>query len=146
MCLARDGKVLATGGDDGVRVWNTETWQVICRIDSVWPLIALSPDGQTVVAGVKKKDRNSGAIEIWNVAKSERIAEISAHQSGSTRPYMHYTKGAFSPNGNLLATAGRLDSKLKTWDTSDWTEKSVLGRAISATALSFSRRKLACGF
>ena len=138
MALSRDGKILATGGHEGVQVWNTETWQRLHRIEPVWPLIALSPDGQTLVAGVWTKDRNSGSIEIWSVEKGERLETINAHRGSGGHPYMHHTRAAFTPDGKLLVTAGALDGILSIWQTDSWTQSRALGSAVYPWSLAVS--------
>lgn len=139
-----DGAMLATAGDEGVKLWHAATWQVRHTLPPGGD-VAFSPDGKTLVVG---GDR---AVHLWDVATgrlkqtlpcAQEVAEllVSPSPEGSlltavdgsgnvhirklaTRQPLHtlrvYQTGtsriAVSPDGKTLAVGGW--SRVKLYDT-----------------------------
>jgi uncharacterized delta-60 repeat protein len=103
-----DGKILATGDDDGfVRLWDVATQQPIGTLSSAGSInsVAFSPDGTIVAAA-----GSDGEVRMWDVATHRLIGTPLA--GGATA----INAIAFSPRGDLLA-AGHSDGSVQLWDT-----------------------------
>jgi hypothetical protein len=91
-----DGQTLATGGDDGVQLWDTASWQArpVLQLGS-GSTFAFSPASRTLVAG----DGYYGTVRLWDVG------------SGQLKPGFDRAWGsfAFSPDSKTLATGGHDD-------------------------------------
>src|SRR6266702_281041 len=106
VAFSPDGKVLATGDDDGtVRIWNTATHRQSGQPLSIGdPVesVALSPDGTILATG-----SDDGAVRLWNTATRHQIGpSFGSHSS------VHAV--AFSPDGTILATGGS-DGTARLW-------------------------------
>jgi WD40 repeat protein len=111
VAFSPDGKALATGGPDGVRLWDVATGYQAGRALAVGDpansieSVAFSPDGTTLATA------GPDGVQLWNVATGRRIGrpfDTSAHEGGLAASM------AFSPNGTTLATGGMLGARL--WD------------------------------
>ncbi|OQR93372.1 transcriptional repressor TUP1-like protein [Achlya hypogyna] len=120
VALSPDGRLLAAASlDKVVRIWNTETSQLMDRLeghcDSVYSL-AFSPDGKNVISG--SLDKN---IMLWDVSASGRT---------TTRPRMLFQghkdfvlSVAYTPDGRWIMS-GSKDRSVIFWDPR--TARSVL--------------------
>jgi WD40 repeat protein len=106
-----DGKILATGGGDGiVRLWDAATQQQIgvplgtFSAARLIESVAFSPDGQIVAAAGE-----DGVVRLWDVATQRPIG------SPLTGDVSTIYSIAFSPDGDLLA-AGHSDGTVQLWD------------------------------
>jgi WD40 repeat protein len=144
--ISADGKLLATAGDHGVKLWNLATGATLGRIGGAssvgdvafsprQPVVALVLEGYGAGAPVK----GGGNAEIWDVKRRVRIATLQLDRKPSSGFALGYTV-AFSADGRTLATAG-LDPLVHLWDVG--TGKLIrefeqdLGNAV--WALEFSR-------
>jgi WD40 repeat protein len=103
--LSNDGRLLAVADASGaISVWNTSTWQVQAKLQSVRPisLLAISPDNQ-LVAGAGRLDD-----QVWNLTTGEHLATV--------RPAFGNSMAiSFSPDSTLLATADA-DTAIRVYD------------------------------
>jgi WD40 repeat protein len=145
VAFSPDGKLLASGEDAGVRVWDVATHrQLGARIDDLFlePVtsVSFSPNGKTLAAG-----SDNGTITLWDVASLS-----TRHPLGvtSTRPRTSVTSVAFSPNGNTLA-AGSDDGTIRLWDVATHRQFVLgpVGRSLIVASVVFSPdgRTLAAG-
>ncbi len=154
-----DGKRYAAGtnGAGGelpepgeVLVWDAETGKVLNRFDvkpdvtpGEWASagdIAFSPDGKQVAVPVTAGSRgrpagllinDAGAsIRVWDLATGKSTQPVKGLQGSVDRV-------VFSPDGNLLATAGK-DNTLKLWDLETGGQRVALQCDDRITAIAFS--------
>ncbi len=107
LALSPDGKLLATGDQDG----QIHLWQVADRKNLlifkghkgvVWT-VAFSPDGQTLASG-----GDDGLIKLWNVQTGDCLKTLDKHTG-------IVWSVSFSPDGQTLAS-GSQDSLICLWD------------------------------
>ena len=103
-----------------ITLWDTRSWKLIRRVrggSAAMRALAFSPDGRLIAGGAALMDGGRGAsveeedkfeIFLWDVSTGELRQKIPAHTNSITAL-------AFSPDNNLLASAGR-DRTLKVWD------------------------------
>ncbi len=111
MTISRDGRFLATGGNDGsVIVWDVTGGQphLVSEefIGSYVESVAFSPDGKFLAAGSDGK-----VAWLWDVTHAGLLSHGSALQGHTRNVYAV----AFSPDGRLLASAS-LDGTIRLWD------------------------------
>jgi WD40 repeat protein/class 3 adenylate cyclase/tetratricopeptide (TPR) repeat protein len=111
LSLSQDGRWLATGGDDGARVWNATNGVPVTPIigpeESVSRL-TFSPDGRWLaIAGAEH------TVRVWDARTGEARSPLLHHGS-------YVTHLGFSPDGRWLATAAS-DGRARVWDVSSGT-------------------------
>jgi len=140
VAFSRNGKVLATAGNDGsARLWNVTTHRQIGASITVGEpqlQIAFSPDGK-ILATVS----SDGRLRLWNVYTQKEIGE----PVGSGSAILDAV--TFSPDGNTVATAS-YDGTVRLWNVSTHQqigESINVGGAATGVAFSPNGRLLATG-
>jgi WD40 repeat protein len=103
--LSGDGKVLASGGDDDIRLWDMATGKLLREIRDgnrtrSYCALWLAPDGRWL-AGAGRE-----SVCVWDTATGQRLHEFAANGQAI----------AGSSDGKLLAVPSR-DGSLRVWDT-----------------------------
>ena len=103
----------AVAPENAVRIWDTETGQVLCTTGShsshIWA-IAFSPDGQILASAGegRGRDKLAGEIKIWDVASGREVTSIIDDTSWGV------TALKISPEGRELA-GGNAKGDVRFW-------------------------------
>ena len=123
LAVAPDGRSIASiNGDGVVRLWDvaserhTRTLAVHrVRVTGYQCSVKFSPDGRVLATTASVGD---GAVRLWDVATGRETATLRGHRDG-----VHQV--AFSPRGDLLASAGN-DESVRLWDVASGRESATL--------------------
>jgi WD40 repeat protein/tRNA A-37 threonylcarbamoyl transferase component Bud32 len=130
VAASRDGRLLATGGYDGItRVWDFATGTQIASLvgheQAVYSL-HFSPDGEFIATG-----GFDTTVRLWRTRTGEAIHVLKGHNSWVGQL-------AFSPNGQRLVSGGR-DNMARIWDVASGDELFVLrGHSDYVGSIAFS--------
>jgi hypothetical protein len=105
-----DGKILATVGNDTIKLWDVATYSlkaVLAGNTSDINMVAFSPDNSILASA-----SFDGIIKIWNAHNGTMIKTIKAHVS-------NIPSVAFSPDSKYLLSLGE-EGTLKLWDMSTY--------------------------
>jgi len=132
LAFSPDGRHLAAGYSDGLRIWDTHTTQptgaTLPNSQSL-PImsVAFNRDGTIVAAG-----REDGAVELWDVATRKPLPHS---------PLLGHTGQVFGAAfgvGSQLATAG-MDGSIRLWDaTSGKPSAAPISRTDAVTSVAVS--------
>jgi WD40 repeat protein len=124
--ISADGRLLATSGTDGVRIWGYESGNQMAHLtDHIGDVngVAFSADGKFLASAGDDHTVKIWSTEDWRLLRAIRLScEVVA--------------AAFSPDGRSLATGERHDwdesgrnvpnGVVRIWDTQSWTANHVL--------------------
>jgi WD40 repeat protein len=131
---------LATGGPDGIRLWNPTTRKQKRTLKGQKiSCLAFSPDGKILAAGGMKemalgKDAvlRTDQVKLWDVESGKRKADLEEGQLGGVGAV------AFSPDGKLLASAVlSFAPRLVVWDVASGKKKWIRRGKKVITCLAF---------
>ncbi len=148
LLLSADGKILVgRGNDQMIRVWETSTGKELRAIqgkqnDPVGKVFVignvfgagLSADGKTVAAvqTLFANQKITTSVTLWDTGTGKELYQIETNNQGSGPSAL-----AFSPDGKVLACAGRNAIQLYAADTGKEIRQ-IAGQAIGITTLLFS--------
>ena len=142
VAFSPDGRWVASGSLDGVRLWEvaTKTQARALAAGEVWS-VAFSPDGRWLASGDLE-----GAIKLWDVATGGEVRTFSGnYRSVSASPNKIVRSVAFSPDGRWLA-AGDYDRNLRLWEVTTGKPVSIVfGGSGTVVAFSPNGKLLAAG-
>jgi WD40 repeat protein len=105
VAISPDGKLLASAGADGLRIWALEGGEPLttpARGAGAVNGLAFSPDGKLLALADSK-----GVVKLWDAVTKQETGELKGH-TGAVLAV------AFSPDGRRLASGGA-DGALKLW-------------------------------
>jgi WD40 repeat protein len=168
VCFSPDGKRLATGGGDPekpskpgeVKVWDAGTGQELLSLQghTSWvSSVCFSPDGKRLATAgcgyAAKEGGYFGEVKVWDVSRSTEGRQAGGDELFSWKADADSVSGVcFSPDGKLLASAGRgwdaarkkYLGEAKVWDVSPDNPKhktellSLRGHTGNVTSVCFS--------
>jgi WD40 repeat protein len=130
LAFSNDGETLATVGDDGIKLWNIKTHQLIFTLQEKRAArLAFSPVGTVLAISYGHpvySDQDGGPVKLWDYVTHQAV---KAFPPGS--------RLAFSPDGKILA-AGCNHYTLKLWNVETGQEIRQLDNSGNVVCLSFS--------
>lgn len=108
IAFSKDGSRLASGGSEGVKIWDIQKGTLIKNIPlpSSVESLAFSPDGQTLTTGM-----GNGAITIWQANTWKSLRSFSAHSD-------IVNTLVYSPDGTMIASGGsNRDKMIRLWSS-----------------------------
>jgi WD40 repeat protein/DNA-binding Lrp family transcriptional regulator len=107
VAMSPDGRMLATGGQDGaVRLWESASGKqrrAMFGDNAFVRATALSPDGKLLATG-----SSNGLLRLWDVATGQRLHVFAGHRGP-------VVAAAFAGRGSTLLTAS-VDGTVLVWD------------------------------
>lgn len=130
VAFSPDGKVFAVGSSStGMTLWNTERRELLYGAGQNPARVAFSPVGNLLAFGTSKSffEWDGLSVTLMDYSTGEEIATFP--EGGS--------RAAFSPDGKILALAGRNDA-VKLVDVATLKEVGALPKSDAAIALTFT--------
>src|SRR5436190_19088557 len=92
VAINSDGTLIASGGDDGVKLWEIESGRLVRDLDgSSSAAVAFSPDGMWVASDGHEE------VSLWDVGTGRKVKSLRGHSTS-------FGCLAFSPDGKVIAT------------------------------------------
>ncbi|HWQ91107.1 MAG TPA: protein kinase, partial [Clostridia bacterium] len=143
------GNVIAVDSREGLILWELDAGKALRTLESSegifhapqvrdMNILAFSPDGQSIVAARNTlRDGTIFALDVWAYATGKKMATMPVQRN--TTEHSGIISGlAFSPGGQLLATASR-DHSVRLWDLSSLQcVERLHGNASEVWALAFT--------
>ncbi|PSB02261.1 serine/threonine-protein kinase [Merismopedia glauca] len=133
LAFSPDSQLLASGSDDRTcKLWEIATGEQISNLVATnWlQSLAFSPDGTLIAGGTVDNQ-----ILVWDVASAKLSFTLSGHQG----IIAGIESVAFSPNGQILASAGAEDKTIKLWHIKTQTLLTTLsGHRAGVSSIVFS--------
>jgi WD40 repeat protein len=127
-----DGKMIASGGEKNVKLWDARTGRLLATLEGHWDgvrTVAFSPDGKTIASG------SQATIRLWEATTGSLRAEWQ------TLPG-NLSSLAFSPDGRTLAVGnGNFDkgNPVELWDVASGRQRAkLLGHASNVYSAAYS--------
>jgi WD40 repeat protein/serine/threonine protein kinase len=110
------GHLIASAGQDTLRVWDARTGREAFRLaaEQAKAAVAFSPDGRYLVTG----NVNNGAVQVWDAGTGQEVGTLDTHSR-------EVFGVVFSRDGEHLALASR-DGIVKLWDDAKRLDKKRL--------------------
>ena len=110
LSFAPHTNIMASGHNSGVKIWDTETWQLVRSLpDAVQPSL-FSPDGRWLLTGL------AGGFRLWDTHTWQPAGD---GPSGARLIWQSRNAVAFSPDSQILVTLGtdgmELGDHLRVW-------------------------------
>lgn len=106
LSFSPEGKFLASGGRNGVHLWEVATRRSLATFESAGSTTTFSPDGKLLATGGYYSKANE--IHLWDPATHKLVRSLPTG-AGKIRSFV------FSPDGKMLLAGGRWHS-LQLWD------------------------------
>ncbi|MDT3442993.1 protein kinase domain-containing protein [Pseudofrankia sp. BMG5.37] len=102
--LSPDGRLVVTGGDETIRVWELDTGRLVQTLTAPTSVeaVGLSPDGRLVVTG-----GGGNKVRVWELATGREVHTLRGHTGPANSV-------AVSPDGRFVVSAG--DSTVRVWE------------------------------
>ena len=129
-----DGKRIATGSDDGVRVWDAVTGEELLSLERGRGArsVAWSPDGKRIATG------SDNGVWVWDAVTGKELLSLECSRGVKSV--------SWSPDGRRIVTSSTFDD-LRVWDAVTGKELLSLerGRGARSVAWSPDGRRIATG-
>ena len=116
-----DGTKIISGSQDRtIKIWDASTGECLKTLEGHVNSVAYSPDGTKIISGgserisgkyirkhIKRKDKDFGAIKIWDANTGECLKTLEGHSKD-------VSSVAFSPDGTKIIS-GSEDHTIKIW-------------------------------
>lgn len=106
LAYSPDGKTIASGSADTIRLWNSDTGKLIKTFEghsASAHSLSYSPDGKTIASG----GSTDASIRLWNADTGKLLKTLEGH---SNSIYII----AYSPDGKTIASGSR-DATIRLW-------------------------------
>jgi len=108
----KDGSLLASSSDKSVKIWDTNTWNLIQSFPSYYFYVRFSPEGNFLAS----TNNDDDLIEVydtsnWNIIFTDNVTSFVL---------------GFSPDEKFLATDDMNNSQIKIYNTVDWSTQRII--------------------
>lgn len=117
LAFSPDGQILATGGTDGLSLWNVKDGSLLrtIRVDDPVSTLAISPDGKLLAVGFGPVFASGFEHPYTNINLYEMNSGLLAKKLEGHSNIMYSL--AFNPDGKLLASSSE-DKTIRFWQLS----------------------------
>ena len=129
VAFSPDGKTVVSGGDVGLRAWDTATGKDLGWFPTAAPATSaqFTADGKTLLT-----TDNSGTLRLWQAGTGNLLRETKQHQDNRS---FHGSESCLSADGKVVGILGSSDG-VCLWDTKSG--KRILSRKDEHRSLGFS--------